>query len=98
MLLFERALELGHSTAEATRLASQQAEHHLYDFAFGRFAFQGLKQKFWNHFEVEHRLRKAGFREVRLDRVLYPWDGNLPLGEEFRDQPRSWDWFFEAHP
>ena len=98
MLLFDRALEQGHSQAVATRLASQQAEHHLYDFAFGRFAFQGLKQKFWNHFEVEHRLRKAGFREVRLDRVLYPWDGNLPLGIEFRDQPRSWDWFFDASP
>ena len=96
MLLFEHALEQGHSPLVASRLAAQQAEHHLYDFAFGRFAFQGLKQKFWNHFEVEHRLRKAGFREVRLDRVLYPWDGNLPLGDQFQDQPRSWDWFFDA--
>ncbi|RUL88488.1 class I SAM-dependent methyltransferase [Tautonia sociabilis] len=98
MLLLDRELARGTAPAEADRLASQQAEHHLYDFAFGRFAFQGLRQKFWQSFELTYRLRKAGFSSVRLDKVLYPWDSNLPLGDEFRDQPRSWDWAFEARP
>ncbi|QDV33657.1 class I SAM-dependent methyltransferase [Tautonia plasticadhaerens] len=98
MLLLDRALEQGNAPAEADRLAQQQAEHHLYDFGFGRFAFRGLRQKFWQSFELDYRLRKAGFGSVRLDQVLYPWDANLPLGEHFRGQPRSWDWAFEARP
>ena len=98
MLLLDRALENGHPPGEAARLAARQAEHHLYEFAFGRFAYEGLNQKFWQSFEVTYRLRKAGFSDVRLDRVLYPWDSNLPCGEDFSDQPRSWDWAFEARP
>lgn len=98
MLLVDRALDQGKTPAESDRLASQQAEHHHYDFAFGRFAFQGLRQKFWQSFEVIHRLRKARFESVRLEQVLYPWDTNLPLGDEFADHPRSWDWAFEARP
>jgi SAM-dependent methyltransferase len=98
MLLLDRELSQGAEAGEADRLASQQAEHHLYDFAFGRFAFRGLRQKFWQSFELNYRLRKARFSSVRLDQVLYPWDANLPLGEQFQDHPRSWDWAFEARP
>ncbi|MEW4567930.1 class I SAM-dependent methyltransferase [Tautonia sp. JC769] len=96
MLLLDRALEQGTPPAQADRFAAQHAEHHHYDFAFGRFAFQGLRQKFWQSFEVTYRLRKAGFRSIKLEQVLYPWDANLPLGQEFTDHPRSWDWAFEA--
>jgi len=96
MLLYDRARDLGRDDETATREATRAAEHHLYDFAFGRFAYRGLRQKFWQSFEIEHRLHKAGFREVRLEKVLYPWDENLPFGDQFTDCPRSWDWGFLA--
>src|SRR5690606_27365726 len=54
MLLMDRALEKGYEPKEAERLAAHQAEHRLYDFAIGRFSFQGLRQKFWQPFEIEH--------------------------------------------
>src|SRR5262249_3336752 len=72
MLLFDHALERGLEPKEAERLAALQAERRYYDFVFGRFRFQGLRQKFWQPFEVEHRLTKAGFATITLSKVLYP--------------------------
>jgi SAM-dependent methyltransferase len=98
MLLHDQALDHGLGPKEAERFAAYHAEHRFYDFALGRFKFQGLRQKFWQPFEVEYRLKKAGFRGIRLGKVLYPWDEDLPQGAELSDHPRSWDWFFRAHP
>ncbi len=98
MLLMDRELDRGQSPEEAERLAAHHAEHHYFEFAFGRFLFHGLRQKFWQPFEIEYRLRKAGFATVELDKVLYPWDDDMPGGAAFADQPKSWDWAFTARP
>jgi SAM-dependent methyltransferase len=98
LLLMDQALDRGRSPDEAERLATYYAEHRYYNFAFGRFKFRGLRQKFWQPFELHYRLRKAGFRTVELDQVLYPWDDNLVGGDEFASYPRSWDWTFAARP
>ena len=98
MLLYDQALDRGDDPEAAERHAAFHGEHHYYDFTFGRFTFQGLRQKFWQPFEIEHRMRKAGFRSVKLGKVLYPWDESLPGGVEFAEHPRSWDWFFVARP
>ena len=92
----DQALGEGLELAEAMRFTGHHAEHRFYDFAFGRFKFQGLRQKFWFPFEVEHRLGKAGFRGVRLKKVLYPWDDALAGSAELSSFPPSWDWFFQA--
>jgi SAM-dependent methyltransferase len=96
MLLNDEALDRGLAVDEAERHASFQGEHHFYEFAFGRFQFQGLRQKFWQPFEVEHRFAKAGFPRVELTKVLYPWDDTITGGPAFADHPRSWDWSFRA--
>ena len=97
MLILDRALDQSQDIEAAQALAAHQAEHHYYDFAFGWFRFQGLFQKFWYGFEVEYRLRKAGFSDVRIDKILYPWDDQVYGGGEFAGQPPSWDWAFFAH-
>jgi SAM-dependent methyltransferase len=98
MLLLDQALDRGYTPEEAERQAAARAEHAFYDFAFGRFQFQGLRQKFWQSFEIEYRLRKAGFRSIELGRLLYPWDDDQVGGADFADQPKSWDWTFSAQP
>jgi SAM-dependent methyltransferase len=98
MLLMDQALDRGAPPEEAERYAAYHAEHPLYEFAFGRFSFQGLRQKFWQPFELRHRLAKAGFTSVSLDKLLYPWDDSLPCGRDLADHPRSWDWSFTARP
>jgi SAM-dependent methyltransferase len=94
MLLMEQALDQGLDSKDAERLASLRADSRHYNFAFGQFHHQGLRQKFWEPFEVEHRLTKAGFTATTLSKVLYPWDNDLAGGNELAGFPRSWDWFF----
>ena len=96
MLLVDQALAQGLDEREAERVAGLRLERRQYDFALGRFRFKGLKQKFWQPFEVEHRLGKAGFTVCALEKVLYPWDDSLPGGEGLAGFPPSWDWFFMA--
>ena len=98
MLLLDQSLDHGLDPADAMRFTAHHAEHQYYDFAFGRFKFQGLRQKFWFPFEVEHRLTKAGFHRVRLSKVLYPWDEGPGGSSELNGHPPSWDWFFVASP
>jgi SAM-dependent methyltransferase len=98
LLLMDQALDRGESPEEAERYAAFHAEHHYYEFAFGRFQFLGLRQKFWQPFEIRHRMAKAGFTSVELDQVLYPWDENMACGADFAEYPRSWDWSFRARP
>jgi SAM-dependent methyltransferase len=98
MLLFDQALEHGLDLKAAQRFAVLHGEHRFYDFAFGRFRFQGLRQKFWQPFEVEYRLGKAGFHNIELSKVFYPWEELDPVGTKYGEHPLSWDWFFVAYP
>ena len=94
MLLMDQSLDQGFLPKEAERLAALQVERRHYDFAFGHFHYQGLRQKFWRPFELEYRLAKAGFTSTTLGKVLYPWDQNLADGAALTGFPPSWDWFF----
>jgi SAM-dependent methyltransferase len=96
MLLVDRALDAGQDPAAAERKAAELVEHELFEFAFGRFRFQGLRQKFWQPFEIEHRLRKAGFRSLRLKKLLYPWDDDMAGGAALSACEPCWDWAFCA--
>jgi SAM-dependent methyltransferase len=96
MLVVDRMLDSGLEHHDAERLAALHIEKRQYDFALGHFRCRGLRQKFWQPFEVEHRLARAGFRDVALAKVRYPWDDSLAFGEELTAFPRSWDWFFRA--
>jgi SAM-dependent methyltransferase len=94
MLLVDRALAAGKPLAAAQKNAAHHAEHEFYEFAFGQFRYQGLEQHFWQPFEVGYRLRRAGFRKVRLGRVRLAWQ---QFGvADLKDKPPPWDWFFRA--
>lgn len=95
MLLLDRALDRGMTQRAACKNAAHLAEHEYYDFAFGQFKYQGLEQHFWQPFEVESRLRRAGFRCVRIERVGLSWE-QFAVREDLRHLEPPWDWFFQA--
>jgi SAM-dependent methyltransferase len=95
MLLVDRALAAGKPLAAARKNAAHHAEHELYDFAFGQFRYKGLEQHFWQPFEIDYRLKRAGFGKVRRVRVRLSWQ-QLACGTELKDQPPPWDWFVSA--
>jgi SAM-dependent methyltransferase len=96
MLLTDQAIAQGLAPREAEKLANLNVERRRYDFVSGKFRFQGIQQKFWRPFELEYRLKKAGFTSVTLQKVLYPWDDSLLGEDELAGLPRSWDWFFQT--
>jgi SAM-dependent methyltransferase len=95
LLLVDRALSTSMPLAQARKNAALHGEHGLYDFAFGQFRYLGLEQHFWQHFEVRYRLRRAGFRRVRLSKVRLSW-AQFACGKDLADQLPPWDWFFLA--
>ncbi len=96
-LLMDQGLDQGLKLMEAKRLAALHTERRHYDFAFGEFHFDGLRQKFWHPFEIEYRLNKAGFTSTTLAKVLYPWDESVAGSDTLAGFPRNWDWFFQTH-
>ncbi len=96
MLLVDRALALGKSNNTAQTQAARFAEHQYYDFAFGQFSFKGIRQHFWQPFEIRHRLKQAGFRKIRISKVWLSWE-QFACGVDFQKQHRPpWDWFARA--
>ncbi len=69
-----------------------------YDFYTGMIDVEG-KQKHFYEFEIRHRLEKAGFRNIRIKKVLYPWEKveSTPLPESVKGKEvKLWDWFVTA--
>jgi SAM-dependent methyltransferase len=95
MLLLDRARLTGMPADKARQNAAHHAEHEYYEFAFGTFRYQGLEQHFWQPFEVRYRLRRAGFRRIRVAKVHLAWE-QFGCTDDFSDQPPPWDWFFHA--
>jgi SAM-dependent methyltransferase len=95
MLLVDRALARGMPMAQAQQNAAHYCDHALYNFAFGEFRYLGLQQHFWQPFEVRYRLHRAGFRGIRMTKVLLAWE-QFSCAADLQRQPPPWDWFVEA--
>jgi SAM-dependent methyltransferase len=97
MLLVDRALDAGKPLAVARQNAAHFNDHAMYDFAFGQFRFRGIEQHFWQPFEIRYRLRRAGFRKIRLSRVWLDWH-QFACAKDLLNKPPPWDWFLAATP
>lgn len=94
LLIHERERR-GRAPRAACRRADAILEHDRYDFVHGTYTEDGATQKFFYGFELVWRLRQAGFRRVRLGRVVYPWS-DVGGYERFPGAPPMWDWFVRA--
>jgi SAM-dependent methyltransferase len=96
LLIHERERP-GRTPARARARTSAILERAKYDFVHGTYREDATTQKFFYAFELEYRLRRAGFRRPRLGRVVYPWD-EVGGFERFPGEPPMWDWFVRARP
>lgn len=96
LMLWDVYLEQGYTMEEAERLVSTNLEHHMYDFALGRFRFGDLYQKFWQPDELKFHLQKAGFIDIQMVKLEYPWDDSLAGFKFLKQHPPTWDWTFRA--
>lgn len=80
----------------AKKETRKRIEKHKYDFLLGFMNEEG-EQKHFYKFEIEYRLKEAGFKNIIFKKVEYPWK----LWEEryllkFRSKPKMWDWLVVA--
>ena len=86
-------------TADAARARSRTnriLERTKYDFVHATYREDDAAQKFFYGFELQHRLRRAGFKRIRLSKVTYPWNDTLGGYEKFPGEPPMWDWLVRA--
>jgi SAM-dependent methyltransferase len=93
-LIHER--ERRHEPTGARLRTSRILERAKYDFVHGTYNDAGGAQKFFYDFELRHRLRRAGFRRIRLGRVPYAWGDAVGGYESFPGEPPMWDWLVQA--
>lgn len=94
-LILDRELEKAGSASSARRRAVRIHENAKYDYLTGLYRDGNEVQKFYYAFELRQRLKRAGFKNVRLGKVLYPWDA-VGDYEAFPGQPPMWDWCVKA--
>lgn len=96
MLIFEEEIgEVGEQKRALSR-TRRRLERSRFNFELGVYDDGGLQQKFFYNFEITYRLKRTGFRDVRLGKVLYPWDPEQIGYEMFPGRPPMWDWFVRA--
>lgn len=94
-LIHERERQ-SHAPLRARLRTSRILERAKYDFVHATYSVEEGTQKFFYAFELRHRLRRAGFRRVRLGRLLYPWGEAVGGYESFPGEPPMWDWLVQA--
>jgi SAM-dependent methyltransferase len=93
MLIFEEESGAVKEPKRALSRTRRRLERSKFNFELGLYKDEGLQQKFFYDFEVNHRLRRAGFRWIHIGKVLYPWDPERIGYEIFPGEPPMWDWF-----
>ncbi len=93
-LIHER--ERRQNPAGARTRTSRILERAKYDFVHGTYSEGDGAQKFFYDFELRHRLRRAGFRRIRIGRVPYAWGDAVGGYESFPGEPPMWDWLVQA--
>ena len=97
-LVFDREIEKVGDEVKALQSTKRILERRKFDFISATYDDNGQRQKFFYDFELSYRLRKAGFKNFRRKKVLYPWGEEAGSSEDFTGHPRLWDWFVEAQP
>jgi ubiquinone/menaquinone biosynthesis C-methylase UbiE len=96
-LIFEDQLDkCRNDERRAMRNTRRILERKKYNFISGTFNDDGQVQKFYYDFELRVRLRKAGFKNIKFLKVLYPWGEEVSDFMDFPGMPKMWDWFVSA--
>ena len=95
MLITESKIKEGIDVKDAVKEASDSFDGKKSDLLQGILCFDKDSQKAFYRFEITYRFEKAGFRNVVIERVLYPWKEWRDAGQEyFPRKMKPWDWYF----
>ncbi len=76
--------------------AKRKFEHGKYDFFLGHYIDDDERQKFYYEHEIRYMLKKAGFTNLSISKVNYPWGEDVSDYDDFPEEEPLWDWFIKA--
>ena len=85
-----------HDEATAKRTAKVMFELNKYDLFTGHYTDGKDKQKFYYKHGIMQFMKKAGFNEIKISKVKYPWGKEVSDYEDFPNEDKLWDWFIKA--
>jgi SAM-dependent methyltransferase len=93
LLIIDREMKNGKNLEEARGKARDFIKNKEHDFLSGIYDFDG-KQKAYYQFEILWRLKKAGFRNIKIKKVYYSWTEFKEAGQSyFPEEDLPWDWY-----
>ena len=93
LIIADRQAKKGGDYDETVKKIKKLIPDEEHDFLLGITNFDG-KQKNYYRFEILWRLKKAGFRNIRIKKIFYPWREFEEAGQGYfpREDP-PWDWY-----
>jgi len=95
MLVYEKYWKQFKDKTKAQKKTAKIIGHQDYDFSKGILDYQG-KQKIYYYYELLYRLHKAGFTNVKIEKLIFPWHSLEDKKVFFPKHPKPWDWLFIA--
>ncbi len=81
---------------KAVDSAKKEFENEKYDFFLGIYDDHGERQKFYYESEINYLMKKVGFKNIKIKKVLYPWEKKISDFKNFPKEEKLWDWFVSA--
>lgn len=72
LVTFEKKFKKTGCEEKSTNHTHSKISYESYDFLLGMYENDG-KQKHYYQIQIEYLLNKAGFRNIKFSKVLYPW-------------------------
>ncbi len=72
MITYDKEFEKRKSRKRAKLVTSRIISKRNHDFCYGFFNVDGLQKHFYG-FELDYRLKMAGFKEFKIGKIHYPW-------------------------
>jgi SAM-dependent methyltransferase len=95
-LVYEREYARTSDEKRALRATRRIVERKKYSLILGIYEDDGERQRLYYEFDIIRRMRTAGFRQIRLSKVFYPWGERSGDFEAFEDRDLMWDWYVSA--
>jgi len=93
-LVLHREIDNCDDEQKAIRKAERISDIKDYKFLQGIYKNRpGELQKFYYKFGLKYILKKEGFKDVSIEKVLYPWRDDVSDFENFPKEEPMWDWF-----
>ena len=93
MLIINREVSKGKSEETARKKAVELIRENEHDFILGKTNFDGWQKTFYE-FEILFLFKKAGFKNIKMGKVLYSWKEFKNAGQAyFPGQDLPWDWY-----